>query len=154
MLLTETLQRSMEHCHLTELYPADWALSAMACGPQWRTCCFFLNNFNCQSMSADTYSSIELQISKVGRLDSFYCILLYRPAGPVAPFLKNCIDFLWSIIKLNSLIIVGDFNIHVDVTAWNTASEFLYIMQSFNLIQHVSGPTHDKGHTLDLVFMV
>lgn len=25
-------------------------------------------------------------------------------------------------------------------------------MESFNFIQHVSGPTHGKGHTLDLVF--
>ena len=29
---------------------------------------------------------------------------------------------------------------------------FINITESFNLSQHVSGPTHNRGHTLDLVF--
>lgn len=32
------------------------------------------------------------------------------------------------------------------------AAELLSLMDSFNFVQHVSGPTHIKGHTLDLVF--
>lgn len=87
-------------------------------------------------------------MTKVGRLYSFYCILLYQPPGPVAPFLRDFTDFLSSIIKLNRVIIVRDFNIHVDDAACNTASEFLNIMESFNFIQHVSGPMHGKGRTL------
>lgn len=31
-------------------------------------------------------------------------------------------------------------------------TEHLSISESFNFVQHVSGPTHLKGHTLDLVF--
>ncbi len=50
------------------------------------------------------------------------------------------------------MIIVDDFNVHVDDDACNADSEFFNIMESFNFIQHVSGPTHSKGHTLDLVF--
>lgn len=61
-------------------------------------------------------------------------------------------DFLSSIIKLNRVIIVGDFNIHVDNAACNTVLHFLNLMDTFNFVQHVSGPTHDKGHLLDLVF--
>lgn len=60
-------------------------------------------------------------------------------------------DFLSSTIKLNRVIIVGDFNIHVDDDACNIASEFLSIMESFNFTQHVTCPTHNKGYTLDLV---
>uniref|UniRef100_A0A8C7WVE9 Reverse transcriptase domain-containing protein n=1 Tax=Oryzias sinensis TaxID=183150 RepID=A0A8C7WVE9_9TELE len=47
---------------------------------------------------------------------------------------------------------MGDFNIHFDDPSCTSATELLYITESFNLIQHVSVPTHDKGHTLDLVF--
>lgn len=36
--------------------------------------------------------------------------------------------------------------LHIDEASCNTAAE------SFNFRQHVSDPTHTKGHTLDLVF--
>lgn len=50
------------------------------------------------------------------------------------------------------MILVGDFNIHVDDTSNHFATEFLNITDSFNLVQHVSGSTHNRGHTLDLIF--
>ncbi|KAJ8368248.1 hypothetical protein SKAU_G00082760 [Synaphobranchus kaupii] len=31
------------------------------------------------------------------------------------------------------------------------SAEFLNLLHCFNLRQHVSGPTHDCGHTLDLI---
>lgn len=31
------------------------------------------------------------------------------------------------------------------------AKEFFNLIDSFNLTQHVTGPTHNHGHTLDLV---
>ena len=34
------------------------------------------------------------------------------------------------------------------------ASDFLNVTESFNFCQHVSGPTHNKGNTLDLVFTI
>ena len=30
-------------------------------------------------------------------------------------------------------------------------NEFMNVLESFNLTQSVSGPTHQRGHTLDLV---
>lgn len=53
---------------------------------------------------------------------------------------------------MGMVIIVGDFNIHVDDSTNSTTKEFLSIMDSFNFVQHVAGPTHTAGHTLDLVF--
>lgn len=40
----------------------------------------------------------------------------------------------------------------MDDDACNAAYEFLNIMESFNFIQLVSGPTQNKGHTLNQVF--
>ncbi|KAK5930230.1 hypothetical protein CgunFtcFv8_026486 [Champsocephalus gunnari] len=50
-----------------------------------------------------------------------------------------------------STLLLGDFNIHVDSSTCTFASEFLSLLDCFNITQHVQGPTHTKGHTLDLV---
>ena len=49
------------------------------------------------------------------------------------------------------LLIVGDFNIHVDNSNDTTARQFVDLLDSFNLVQHVSEKTHANGHTIDLV---
>ena len=49
------------------------------------------------------------------------------------------------------LIITSDFNIHVNNTNDSDACEFLELVASRGLKQHVIGPTHEGGHTLDLV---
>ena len=48
------------------------------------------------------------------------------------------------------LLIVGDFNIHVDFSN-NESQSFLDILNANGLIQHVKSSTHQKGHILDLV---
>lgn len=81
------------------------------------------------------------------------CILIYRPPfKPNSIFLVEFSDFISSIvINHDRIIIVGNFNIHVDN---RYATEFLNITDSFNLMQHVSGSTHNRGHTLDPVFTI
>ncbi|XP_070404923.1 uncharacterized protein [Nothobranchius furzeri] len=101
-----------------------------------------------QTMSA----SFELQLIKVGRKDLFYCAVVYRPPGPNSSFLQEFSDFLSSTVKLSRLVIVGDFNIYVDDPSDHFAMNFSSLMDSFSFTQHVSGPTHTRGHTLDLVF--
>uniref|UniRef100_A0A8C6M2E0 Reverse transcriptase domain-containing protein n=1 Tax=Nothobranchius furzeri TaxID=105023 RepID=A0A8C6M2E0_NOTFU len=49
------------------------------------------------------------------------------------------------------LIILGDFNVHVDSPSCHLADEFLQLLDCLNLQQHVDVPTHSRGHTLDLV---
>lgn len=51
----------------------------------------------------------------------------------------------------DQLLIVGDFNIHVDDTDKAVVRKFIEHITAVNLQQHVSGPTHRCGHTLDLV---
>lgn len=50
------------------------------------------------------------------------------------------------------MILVGDFKLHIDDTSNSSASDFLNITESFNLVHPVSGLTQNHGHTLDLVF--
>ena len=49
------------------------------------------------------------------------------------------------------LLLTGDFNFRVDDRTDSLASRFLDLLDSYNLIQPVSNPTHKDKHTLDLM---
>ena len=46
---------------------------------------------------------------------------------------------------------MGHFNFHVNDVADTTAMRFLSIVDDLYLRQHITGPTHISGNTLDLV---
>ena len=48
------------------------------------------------------------------------------------------------------LLITGDVNLHVNKPSETYAKKFLRMLKAFNL-EHVSGPTHKNGNTLDLL---
>ena len=54
-------------------------------------------------------------------------------------------------ISPGRLMILGDFNFHVEDPTDADANKFLDLITSFSLVQRVHGPTHEKGRTLDLV---
>ena len=51
----------------------------------------------------------------------------------------------------SSLLITGDFNLHVHNNVDKSSQDFLALIDSFNLKQHVCSPTHTAGHILDLL---
>lgn len=89
---------------------------------------------------------------KIGLTDVFYCVFIYCLPGSAGVFLNHFTEFLALIIKLEEVLIIGNFNFHIDKVSCNMAADLLSITASFNFTQHVSGPTHTKGHTLDLAF--
>ncbi len=46
---------------------------------------------------------------------------------------------------------MGDFNLHINNPRDAPAAKFPDMLSYFNLCQHVTQPTHQSGHTLDLV---
>lgn len=53
--------------------------------------------------------------------------------------------------QYSSIIVAGDFNIRADPEIRSYTDEFLWLLPNYELVQHVRGPTHEAGHTLDLV---
>jgi hypothetical protein len=51
----------------------------------------------------------------------------------------------------DQFILTGDFNVHVDDLEDREAIAFIDILDSADLYQHIQGPTHKAGHTLDLL---
>ncbi len=100
-------------------------------------------------------------------------LLIYRPPYhhksnpvPVTTFFKEFSTHMESMLPVpQNLCITGDFNIHMDLLdiqedsnmsdsvkqSWRTACQFNDILQSLGLKQHIVGPTHQSGHTLDLL---
>ena len=67
-------------------------------------------------------------------------------------FLNDFSDFLAEILpKYDRVLIVGDFNVHVCCPDKPMAKDFSNLIDYFNLVKSVSGPTQEQGHTLDIV---
>lgn len=83
---------------------------------------------------------------------------VYRPPSSSKNGLKMC-TFLeeWAVlldqltIAAHRVIITGDINIHMDDVVHPDTVKFSSVLDSHGFSQHVHGPTHKGGHTLDLV---
>lgn len=49
------------------------------------------------------------------------------------------------------ILIIADFNLHVCCPTVPLVKDFLNLIDSFNLVQSLTGSTREHGHTLDLV---
>ena len=85
-------------------------------------------------------------------------VIIYRPPSSktnqltTSQFFDEFCNLMEQLIILSgNLLIAGDFNYHVDNSTNTDTIKFNKILESFNLQQHVNGPTHKKGHTLDLI---
>lgn len=86
-------------------------------------------------------------------------VTVYRPPysqmnpSTVSSFIDEFSDFLTYITaKYKHILIMGDFNIHLnDVAASNTVA-FLEVMQAFGLEQHVTEYTHKALNILDHIY--
>lgn len=65
-------------------------------------------------VSSGAYTSFELLVTKVGHVNPFYCVLIYRPPGFNGPFLSEFSDLLASIIKFEKILLLGDFNVPIN----------------------------------------
>ena len=104
-----------------------------------------------------SFEAIQVLLKSTGNLN-LRLVNIYRP--PPSPanglsiplFLEEFRTFLEQcILTPEPLMLVGDFNFHIDRQTDCDAKRFVSILDSFDLVQHVACPTHRDGHTLDLV---
>ena len=79
--------------------------------------------------------------------------VIYRsPSSQIGAFLADFASLLEQLIpNSDNLLIVGDFNFHLDDSKNTDVIKLHNLLESFNLKQHVATPTHSRGHTLDLI---
>ena len=56
------------------------------------------------------------------------------------------------LVENDNVLILGDFNIHINDQTNEDSGIFTDIMEALGLSQHVEHPTHRIGNTLDLIF--
>jgi hypothetical protein len=85
-------------------------------------------------------------------------VAVYRPPPStenglkVNTFLEQFDEFMSCVDLLpGRVILLGDFNIHYDLPSKSDVNRFSTILESADFVQHITGPTHRCGHTLDLV---
>ena len=102
--------------------------------------------------SIPTPSSFESLSFKLSGPKPLVIAVIYRPPKPDPAFPSDLSAFLTQLCAISpSVLLLGDFNIHVDSSVCKPAIELLEIFSFFNITQHIDFPTHNKGHTLDLV---
>ena len=84
--------------------------------------------------------------------------IIYRPPPSKANHLNSALFYEefgtlteHLVVSPGNLLIVGDFNYHMDDTRSLDTVKFNKVLELFSLVQHVNGPTHKEGHTLDLI---
>ena len=67
-------------------------------------------------------------------------------------FLDELTDLLTEVTaKHRNIIILGDFNIHINNSEDPDAQVLINTLEAFNLKQHLPFLTHNQGHILDLI---
>ena len=85
-------------------------------------------------------------------------VVVYRPPPSAKNGLTTAIFFdEWGrfidsqTLISGPLIVMGDLNFHVDGASNVVTSRFGDCVNSVGMVMHVRGPTHKKGHTLDVL---
>ncbi|XP_072016909.1 uncharacterized protein [Amphiura filiformis] len=85
-------------------------------------------------------------------------VIVYRPPPSrengfqLSTYQTEFKDFMSEIALMpRKVIVVGDFNMHVDIPSKSEVRRFLTGIETSGFQQHVTEPTHISGHILDLV---
>ena len=120
---------------------------------------FYKNTLSIKDLNASTslYSSFEFS-SVIVSLKSASKILLvsiYRKQEiHYSIFRDEWMEFMDQLLKRGeSIMVVGDLNLWVDIVTDKEANDFLSLMNAYGLDQKVTEPTHRSGHTLDHIYV-
>ncbi|XP_036072698.1 uncharacterized protein LOC118600080, partial [Oryzias melastigma] len=104
-----------------------------------------------KTVTSNSYSTFEHHAFSFSS-PPILCVTVYRPPKPPSTFIQEFSEFLSFIhSKYNRIVLTGDFNLHVDTDGDAVANEFLNLLHCMDFIQHAAQPTHNRGHTLNLV---
>jgi hypothetical protein len=84
----------------------------------------------------------------------FITLVVYRPGSEDVSsqfFDELSAVFETLVVCARPVVIGGDFNVKFQLTADFGARRMYELLTCFDMVQHVSGPTHCRGNTFDLV---
>ena len=161
VVLTETWldeKKDINSVVLSSFIPDGYIFHVPRCGRAGGVGFVYKDNFHARLDASFEFSSFEcMSVIFEAESFSFRFIVGYRVPPSVqnkiqSSFITDFSDLIEQTSNLSGkLIILGDFNIHVDNNNDAETNQFLDLLDAFGLKQHVSDLTHVRGHTLDLV---
>ena len=117
------------------------------------------DNIKVSHENSAEYKSFEHAIWNISHktMPTFTVVAIYHPPSTCqdstdATFIDQFTDLLTTLqAKYNNIIILGDINMHMDDPNNQNACKLQDSINAFDLTQHVKIPTHNKGHTLDVI---
>ena len=115
-------------------------------------------SLNIVQNAVQIYSSFEVLDCSI-KVGSAEVMRIYSPA-PKHGNASDCNIFLDEfagmlehelLLSVGKLMILGDFNYHLDDLTDNNVRKFNNLLHACGLVQHVTVPTHVEGHILDAV---
>ena len=154
LCLTETWLKPDDYITLNESSPQgyDYRHNPRQKGKGGGVAVIYSNIYSI-SQKSSKYNSFEVMVLYVTLCKlTFVLATVYRPPGHHTDFIKEFAAFLSELVlTADKVLVVGDFNIHVDNKKDSLGLAFTDILNSIGVRQHVSGPTHCRNHTLDLI---
>ena len=119
----------------------------------------YFTKYKIKTVSHTKGNSFESRIWNI-QSGSTHCTLLgvYHP--PVGTqqgitnniFIHDLTELLTEVVaNYNKLIILGHINIHLNEPEDTDAKALCDTLEAFNITQHIKFPTHNLGHTLDII---
>uniref|UniRef100_A0A3B5PWL6 Reverse transcriptase domain-containing protein n=3 Tax=Xiphophorus maculatus TaxID=8083 RepID=A0A3B5PWL6_XIPMA len=154
LFITETWLQEGQLSPFSELLPQNCTFinSPRQTGKGGGLATIFKSSFYCQQSHIQSFCSFELQAFELKLTEPILCVVIYRPPKFNKDFIHEFSELLAGIaVEHDRILIIGDFNIHICCPDKPLVKDFLDLIDSFDFIQSVVGPTHSKGHTQDLV---
>ena len=74
-----------------------------------------------------------------------FCLIYRPPKSSTVAFFEELSTLSSTLLHYEEIVILGDFNVQLKYE-----NELLNFLSTFSFHQHILGPTHNKGGTLDL----
>ncbi|XP_010774485.1 uncharacterized protein [Notothenia coriiceps] len=154
LYLTETWQKPLDYFSLNQITPAGFTYidKPRPQGQGGGIAAIIRKEIKATIIPIPDASSFEHLIFKLSGPTPLVTAIIYRPPKPNPSFLSDLSDILTQLSAISpSVLLFGDFNIHIDDPTCKYASEFKETLHCCNFSQHINFPTHSRGHILDLV---
>ena len=163
LAITETWLKSDDDCYFTirDICPQDYVFNHIprTTGTGGGVGLLFKKNLKIKKLQTRTFRSFELmEVLLHTRSLTTRIVVVYRPPpssinGLTSPlFFTEFSSFLEPMVSSpGKLLIVGDFNFAVNNGNDGAALNFLDLLNTFNLTQHIKVPTHKDNNILDLI---
>ena len=117
-------------------------------------CLFYKSCYAAREIVLPVYSTAEVLVVYIqGCGVNLVFVVIYRPGSKTVtlPFVREFADIIERTAAYAApLVVLGDINVHLDDISSTYTQAVNDVLADFNLVQHVVGPTHRDGHTLDV----